>query len=192
MNTNSTIRSAVESLAGLNAGATRAVSVSDLADHRKVGLKGPGVSDWLQERQMACPADVYDVVRVDDGSLAVRVGSDEVILESPDSGELVETVEVALKARVPGVYRVEQQTSTFRLSGPAAIPVWAQTCGVDVPAEPLDRILYTRVAGISCGIIPEIINGERAYRIWVDYSYAPDFFRTIIEITRGLRRNVAP
>jgi hypothetical protein len=45
-------------------------------------------------------------------------------------------------------------------------------------------ILYTRVAGISCGVIPEAIHETRAYRIWVDYSYGLELWKTMSEIVR--------
>ena len=177
-----TRRSAAEALVK-GTPAERALVV--MSDSRKIGLKGPGACAWLSDHHVSCPADVYGIARVED-SLAVRIASNEVILESPGPSTLVQRIHSELETRVDGVYRVEQQTETLVFQGSHAPRVWAETCGVNVVREPVDRILYTRVAGISCGIIPEGEGDQRAYRIWVDYSYAPDLYRTLLDIVSKL------
>ena len=177
-----TRRSAVASIAMQPGDRSGQVDLQDLYEYHKVGIKGPGACEWLQGQGVACPNDTYHVVRTAEGSIIARVGSDEVIIESPPDDELAARIDAALAIRAPGVYRVEQQSSTLRLGGAAAPDVWRQTCGVDVTAEPIDRLLYTRVAGVACGVMPEEIDGQRAYRLWVDYSYAPALLQSLIEI----------
>jgi len=36
--------------------------------------------------------------------------------------------------------------------------------------------------GISCGILPQGEGEARTYRLWVDYSYAPALYSTLVEI----------
>jgi sarcosine oxidase gamma subunit len=86
-----------------------------------------------------------------------------------------------------GVYRIEQQSVTLVLAGDAALGVLAQTCGVDFVGELADRMVYTRVAGASCGVLPREEAGQRVYRLWVDYSLAPYLWKTLAEIAAGLR-----
>ena len=33
-------------------------------------------------------------------------------------------------------------------------------------------MVYTQVAGAACGVLPRGEDGQRAYRLWVDYSLA--------------------
>ena len=186
MTQDNTIRSAVEAVTRSDSRANHRLSLDDLHDHSKIGIRGPNAVDWLQSQTGQVPSGIYEVARDDAGSLIVRVGDDEIIVESPGTGQLIDRIEAALAENSPGVYRVEQQSTSLRLGGAGAPALWRQTCGVDIPAEPVNRILYTRVAGVSCGIIPEDLNGERAYRLWVDYSYAPALLESLLEITESL------
>jgi len=179
MASNSTSRSAVEALVEAHSSEASLVAISGAC---KIGIKGPGAIAWLGDHKAPCPTDIYGTVRVDDGSLVVRIASDEVIVESSDSGGMVQRIDRELGEHTDGVYRVEQQSETLLLSGSRAGRVWAEACGVNVVRASVDRIIYTRVAGISCGIIPEGEDDQRSYRIWVDYSYAPGFYRTVMEI----------
>ncbi len=158
----------------------------DASDRAKLGIKGPRLMAWLAEQDVPCPQSIFEVTRSDGGFLAARVGSDEVVFEASHDAARLVAVEAALRDSPSGVYRVEQQTSTFLLSGPDASDFWAQTCALDIASAPTERILYTRVAGISCAVIPEAIHEMRAYRIWVDYSYGPELWKTMSEIMREL------
>tara|TARA_B100000809_G_scaffold218183_1_gene224680 strand:+ start:314 stop:871 length:558 start_codon:yes stop_codon:yes gene_type:complete len=185
MSTDSTRRSAVAAIANLTGGSPAAAELQDLSDYRKVGVKGPGAVEWLRAQGVVCPGNTYDTIRTAAGSIVARVGSDEVIIESPPGDDGAERIDAALAIRAPGVFGVEQQTSTFRLGGAGAPDVWRQTCGVDVTGESADRLIYTRVAGVACGVLPEEIEGHRSYRLWVDYGYAPALFRSLVEIAAG-------
>lgn len=158
----------------------------DASDRAKLGIKGPHLLAWLAEQEIPCPQAIFDIIRSDGGFLAARVGSDEVVFEAPHEAAHLVAVEAALRDSPSGVYPVEQQTATFLLSGPDAPGFWAQTCALDIASAPIERIIYTRVAGISCAVIPEVIRETRAYRIWVDYSYGPEFWNTMSEIMREL------
>lgn len=118
--------------------------------------------------------------------MIARIADDEVIVESPGSGQLVQQIDEAAASPSPGVYRVEQQPATFLLQGPRAPAVLAQTCGINMVEEPAGRIVYTRVAGVSCGLIPEGDGPDRVYRLWVDYSYAPALFESLLDIAGEL------
>ena len=179
MANDTTRRSAVERLA--QGGPPEAFLVP-LQDSIKIGVKGPSVLAWLGDHTVPYSEAVYGTERVSDGSLVVRIASDEFIVESTLTEGSVQRIDKELSAYTNGVYRVEQQSESLILKGSHAPRVWAETCGVNVVREPTDRIIYTRVAGIACGIIPEGEADNRSYRIWVDYSYAPDLYKTILEI----------
>jgi sarcosine oxidase gamma subunit len=177
METPSTRRSAVAAFTG-----DPHPGVSELAHSEKIGLKGPEVESWIKRHHLPWPAAIYEVLESDDGSLVARVGTGEVIVESEGPGKLVDQIEGLLEASAPGVYRVEQQSATLLLRGQDAPAICAQTCGVKLSREPTGKILYTRVAGISCGILPQGEGEARTYRLWVDYSYAPALYSTLVEI----------
>ncbi len=158
----------------------------DASDRAKLGIKGPRLLPWLTEQGVSCPQSIFEVTRSEDEALAVRVGDDEIILELPPGATQLAALEAALQDSPQSVYRVEHQTATFLLFHPEAPSLWAQTCALDVASAPTERILYTRVAGISCGVIPEAIHENRSYRIWVDYPYGPDLWKTMGEILAGL------
>ncbi len=80
------------------------------------------------------------------------------------------------------VYRIEQQSMTIELSGPRANRALAQTCGVDFSVEPTLKIIYTRLAGASCGIIPLGEKQQPVYRIWIDYTFGEYLWDVLGEI----------
>ncbi len=157
----------------------------DESDREKLGIKGPRASSWLAEHGVAHPESLFAVARGENDCVVVRTAEDEVVLEAPRGDPLFERLEAALADAPSGVYRVEQQSATFVLGGSEAPAFWAQTCALDIASAPTDRIVYTRVAGTSCGVIPEVDAGTRSYRIWVDYSYGPDFWNAAVEILAG-------
>ena len=75
---------------------------------------------------------------------------------------------------------------TLVLEGDEALGILAQTSGVDFVGELADRMVYTRVAGASCGVLPREETGQRVYRLWVDYSLAPFLWETLAEIAADL------
>ena len=52
-------------------------------------------------------------------------------------------------------------------------------------------MVYTRVAGASCGVLPREEAGQRVYRLWVDYSLHPIFGRRWPKLQPGLGSEVA-
>ena len=93
------------------------------------------------------------------------------ILESTPEDSLRYRFEEAL-SQASGVYRVEQQSITLVIKGDYALPVLTQTCGVELEQAPVGQILYTRVAGASCAIIPQREIANRCFRLWIDYTFA--------------------
>ena len=87
----------------------------------------------------------------------------------------------AKEALIEEANETPDEGARLRLSGARADSVWRQTCGVDVAAAPTDSLIYTRVAGVSCAILPEERSVGRSYQIWVDYSLAPDLWESLAE-----------
>lgn len=155
----------------------------------KLGLKGPGLAAWLERQQLRLPEAVHDVVTPDDGSAIIaRVDGDEIILEAPEDHPRRQQLVDALQMPEPGLYRIEQQSATFLLSAEVGTPVLAQTCGLDPASLRPDTITFTRVAGVSCGLIVQASDAAR-YRLWVDYSYTPYLWGQLCQIASELNND---
>ncbi len=154
----------------------------------KLGMKGPNLLRWAEENRIELPQRLYDVGRVGEDGVLVRVGGDEIIFESQADDALFPRFEQALNRQTEGVYRIEQQALTIEISGPLVHHALAQTCGVNFSREPAERIIYTRIAGASCGVIPLEKNGGRIYRIWIDYSLSPYLWEVLSEIATDVSK----
>ncbi len=62
----------------------------------------------------------------------------------------------------------------------------AQTCGIDFDGTGQDRLIFTRVAGVSAAILPESIGAVSVFRFWIDASYAIYLWETLFEICDSL------
>ena len=148
----------------------------------KCGVKGPGVVDWARRHDLPLPAARYAVLPVGAAGVVARAGEGELILECTPRNALWERWQAALAESAAGVYDIPQQSVTLELSGPCAPQVLARSCALNLPAEPATTILYTRIAGVSCAVLPCGKGEARAYRLWVDYSLAPYLWTTLAEI----------
>ena len=81
---------------------------------------------------------------------------------------------------------VVREDATLLLCGLRALDLLAQCCGYDFSRSPSARLVYTRIAGVSCGILPQQVGGNPVYRIWFDPSYAIYLWETLAEIADGL------
>lgn len=179
----STRRSPIE---GILSASTTPV-LSHPADLIKVGVKGGGLGLWADEHGIVLPSGLYATSPVGDRGMLARVGTNEIILEcAPDAPQFA-AIERGLGQPGPDVIRVEQQTATFELSGPHARRIMSQTCGVSFPEAEPPRIVFTRIAGVSCGVIPMAHDGGAVFRIWVDYTFAPYLWETLAEIASELK-----
>jgi sarcosine oxidase gamma subunit len=152
----------------------------------KLGVKGRELVEWVARHDIALPAQMYDTLPVGEAGVLARVGAGELILECAADDPLLARFNAGLETAGEDAYRVEQQSVTLVLRGNAALGVLAQTCGVDFAGEPVGRMVYTRVAGASCGVLPLDEDGQRVYRLWIDYSLAPYMWETLAEIAAEL------
>lgn len=152
----------------------------------KLGIKGPALQQWAQNHDITLPLHLYDTLPVGTDGILARVGNDELILECAPDDALLSHIETSLSETTAEVYRLDQQALTILLGGSAALPVLAQTCGIDFASEPAARMIYTRLAGTSCAVLPHNTTGQRLYRLWIDYSLAVYLWETLTEIITEL------
>lgn len=152
----------------------------------KRGVKGPGVVAWAQHHDLPLPTTRYSVLPVGAAGVVARAGEGELILECTPRDALWERWRAALAEAPEGVYDIPQQSVTLELSGPRARRVLARSCALNLAAASADTILYTRIAGVSCAVLPRGQGEPRAYRLWVDYSLAPYLWTTLAVIAEDL------
>ena len=171
--------------------AMKSLGLCDLSSFQKIGVKGPGAIDWLEQQGCTIPNNIYESSAHADGSLVARIATDEFFVESVIRGSLVATLSANLNSpQADGVFRVEHQEVTLLLTGQRATEVFAQTCGIDFRGVALRRVIYSRVAGVSCGIYPDSVHDVAVFRIWVDYSFAEYLWETLVEIVEELGGSV--
>ena len=172
--------------ADLSAARLGAVGICDVSLLPKLGVKGTGAAGWLAEQWLKVPEEVYASAPLEAGGLIVRLGADEFLIEA---GSLDESL-AALRERMPGdalhVAPVAREDAGLLLVGPRATEMLLQTCGYEFAKSPDQRFVHTRIAGVSCGVLPQQILGNRGYRIWFDPSYALYLWETLVEIATEL------
>ena len=155
------------------------LALCDVSPLPKLGVRGPNAEPWLREHSVPIPQDLYDCCELDDHGLCIRVGADEFFFESGPAAESVGRLAAALGSSVPGVWRVERQDATFLLTGSRALEVLAQTCGINFRQAPDRRLIMSRLAGVSCAILPQPVDQVPIFRLWVDPSYAVALWETL-------------
>lgn len=162
------------------------LELDDLGAGAKLGLKGPGAGDWLAARQLAVPPDVYEATPLAVGGWLVKIGGAE-FFAAPDDATAID--DWLSQGPLPsGVYRAPREEVTMLLKGdrPAVLAAFAQTCAIEVAKAPLNRIFYSRVAGVSCGILPESTEQISAFRLWLDPTYRAYLWETLATIVTEL------
>ena len=161
-------------------------------DTVKVGAKGPRLVEWAEQHALALPARIYDTRPVGAAGVLARVGAGELILECQPQDQLWARLHAALDAVSGGVYRVEQQSATLVVRGDAAARILAQACAVDLARAVAGRMVYAQVAEAVCAVLPRNEDGQRVYRLWVEYSLAAYLWEALAAVaadTATLRRS---
>jgi sarcosine oxidase gamma subunit len=161
------------------------IQLDDLGALPKLGVKGYGAEEWLGKQGIVPPADILGAARFDAKGWIARLGAAEFFLESGGRNEAWVELEARLTPHPPNVYCIPRSEVTLVLAGADSRLVLAQTCGIDFRKPVLYRIVYSRIAGVGCGILPESTEDLR-FRIWVDYTYYPYLWETLTEIVTEL------
>ncbi len=158
------------------------LALCDVSALRKFGAKGVGAPAWLEGRGVRLPNAIYDYEPLGDGGAIMRVTADEFFLEEGLQGERVATLKAALGGGQGGAYPVERQDAGFLLCGARALEVLSQTCAIDFDTEP-EHVVMSRVAGVSCTILPRRIDAAWMIRLWCSPSFAHYLGGQLLEIT---------
>ncbi|MBC8351472.1 MAG: hypothetical protein H8E66_05765 [Planctomycetes bacterium] len=162
------------------------LGLCDLSGLHKLGVKGPDSETWLTSKGLDVPSDVFASCSLPNGGTIVRLGAGEFFLEDDINNTTLLALADRLDTHKGKLVRVEHQEATFLLTGRRSLEALAQTCGINFREVTSRKVVFTRVAGVSCGIHPETFREVPAYRLWVDPSYAVYVWETVAEICQSL------
>jgi sarcosine oxidase subunit gamma len=164
------------------------LALCDMSYLHKVAFKGAGIAEWLSQMGIPTPEEVYNYSVFKNG-LVVRTDRNEFFVEDGPRGEILIDDIVRSKASLPpGVQRVHRQDASFLLCGADCQRVLRETCGVDF-TTPLNGVVMTRVAGVSCMVLPLQGIEMPAVRLWLDPSYGIYLWKSLLEIVRAYGGN---
>jgi sarcosine oxidase subunit gamma len=159
----------------------RALGLCDVSALPRITLKGPGAEGWLRQKGLPAPAGVYEVARGGRGEKLIRTGRSEFLIEDGPAGGAALQAILAGKDPIREVYRIPRQDASFLLTGKETEGVLLETCGVDLAArEP--KAVFSRVAGVSCALLPVELGAVQAFQIWCDGSYGAYLWDTLLAI----------
>ena len=159
------------------------LALCDVSCLARVSFKGPDAVRWLKRLGILVPETVYEYSVWSDGGLIIRTDGQEVLLEDGPEGCGVAGVREQYGPDCSGVYRLERQEAEFVLCGAQANNVFLETCGYDF-RQPGNRLVMTRVAGVSCAVLPTESAGVPTFRLWLDCSYSVYLWEALDEIVR--------
>ena len=159
------------------------LSLCDLSCLPKMSLKGSESLAWMTQAGIPVPERVYEHCSLEDGSLVIRIDRQEVFLEDGPASHRVAEFEGELSSCPLGIHWVRRQDASFSLTGTRSNAVLRETCGVDF-SQPPDAVVMTRVAGVSCMVLPLQAKGAPAFRFWLDPSYGSYLWEALLEIVR--------
>ncbi len=174
--------------------AAKALGLCDLSALTKLGLKGRGAADVLRSAGITPPPNRYDTASLQDGGLIIRTDTNEFLLEEGVTGSTVAKLLRELRQSPKAdPLLVERTDAAFVLTGSRANEVLRQTCGMnfsDTTAAPLNRLVMSRIAAVSCAILPTLDGPTPRFRLWLDPSFAISLWESLEEIVHDLGGHV--
>lgn len=168
----------------------RRLGVADLSVLPRTGFKGAGAAKWLAAQGVVLPG-VNEAAAQQDGSLAARIGPDDVLLLGGlDKVEVVsEPLDRLNHAWAqtggddPRGYPVPRQDTHawFVLTGEFAADMFAKLCAVDLRPQSFanHRIAQTSVARANAIVIRADLAQTLAYHLLVD-SASADYYLPVL------------
>ena len=160
------------------------LALCDISALPKLGIKGEGSTQWLEEQGIEVPQEIYQWLGLLDKGLVVRLDRDEYFLEEGFEGVTVRRLYDLLGEGTGGSFRLNRQDAGLFLCGRRAHEVLRQSCSFDFSNGGSDLIM-TQVVGISCAILPLTVGCASGFRIWLIPSYAIYLWGALFEIVKA-------
>lgn len=166
------------------------LALCDLSCQPTRFLKGEGAESWLSTHGVEVPPEIYATVETPDGLRVMRSSSDEFLIESAPGQPGPPWPEAAFDGTISSGFHVfDRQDAIFYLCGEKARDVLAQMCGIDWSTAPATFLIMTRVAGVSCSVLPTFTSGITCFQIRLDPTYAIYLWDELLTICRDLDGN---
>ena len=168
----------------------RQLGLCDLSSLTKLNLQGPDARSWLEAQAVDVPSEIYATRQLADDGWIIQTGRDEFFLESGLRNQSIPTLLRQLETSTETMFSTQREDGSFVLTGSRAQDVLAQTCALDCCKLEVNRLVMTRVAGVSCMLLPSSIDDLTAFRLWMDPSYAVFLWEALAEICASLGGDV--
>lgn len=145
----------------------------------KLGLKGRGAATWLSNQGVNVLSETYDAVRLPDQSWVDRYSREDFLLASDSYGGVIDNLRLSLREEPSNVFMSPREDAEFLIRGSAAAALFAQTCAMPFRELRLQRLVCTRIAGVSCAILPFLSKDEQCHLAWIDASFAEYLWETL-------------
>lgn len=167
------------------------LAICDLSCQPTRFLKGEGAAAWLTAHGVTVPPEVYATSETPDGGLrVVRSGGDEFLIESKPGQSSPLWSEWSLDGTMSSdCHLFDRQDAVLYLSGEKSRDVLAQTCGIDWSKASADVLVMTRLAGVSCSVLPTRTGDVDVFQIRLDPTYAIYLWDELVTICRDLDGN---
>jgi sarcosine oxidase subunit gamma len=161
----------------------RSLGLADFSAWPRVTVKGPRAAEFLQSQGVPVPGEILETASLAGGGLIGRTGGAEFFLEDGPGGNNVATIESALGAGGNGVYRVLRQDASIVLAGSRGAELLRHVSAYDfVGGETPGRMVFTRVANLSCMALSKRFNEIPAWQFCCDGTYGPYLWETLLEV----------
>ena len=161
------------------------LGLADRSLLEKWGVRGAGAADWLSGLGVHVPTEVYATSTLDRGGLIARIGKDEFFLEAGSRDQSLASFRDACSSEA-GCTAVLHEDASLLVTGRQSRQLFAQTCSHRFEISPAEKWVYTRIAGVNCGVLPQSQGEATHYALWLDPSYAVYLWETLLEIVTEL------
>lgn len=173
------------SFAAADVEATRSqtLSICDVSNLNRFGVKGPHAANWLTAAGITLPDGTNSWTPQDNGSLVMRLGNSEFLLEDRPENDLAQTLNDTA-ADMDGVHKVLRNDAAFIVSGELTPALFSEVCAIDLEGDTLEnnRLVMTVIAGVSATLLKQELDGQSVYRIWCDGTFGPYLWKTLLTI----------
>jgi len=173
--------------ASVEASRSEKLGICDVSNLSRFGVKGPHAADWLTASNINLPAGTNRWTKLDSGSLVMRLGNTEFLLEDQPENGLCQSLNGA-NVNESGVHKVMRNDAAFIVSGELTPALFSEVCAIDLSGDALEdnRLVMTVIAGVSATMLKQELNGQSVYRIWCDGTYGPYVWKTLLGIIEEL------
>lgn len=167
------------------------LALCDLSGLPLFEFKGPGAADWLVSRDLPVPAEIYQGQATPGNGWMTRTGSEEFLLRGAVGSRRSE-----LAGDLPGngyqqdFLMTSRHDAVLLLAGCRSAELMAQTCALDYAAFTLEKTVFTRVAGVSCGLVKDQVNDDPVCWLWIDPSQALYLWQELVQIIQDLSGSI--